>query len=558
MKPFAAFLKMQLNVNYSVSALKYRFTREKKKLWEPILIGAVIILSLLPMLAIYTGLMLTIFTAGSMVNQPEMVLAFSFMFAQIVILVFGLFYIMGTFYFSKDLESFVPLPLRPYEVVGGKFAVIMVNEYLTSMPILLPPIIIFGVGTSQGLIYWLESLVMMLVIPVLPLTAAALVIMVLMRVINLRRYKDFLAIVGGIIALFLGIGFSMFMQKIPEDVSQIQQYFTSQSGLVEMIGRRFPPVIWATKGLSEGGLEGLGYMLLFMAVCIILFISLLWLSNQIFYKALLAGQEVSRKKKNLTAVQRDKQYGKMANPVLAMMSREWKLLARTPIYVLNGLTGAFIGPIIFATMFFVRGSDPQISTLFNEIHNPDILPYVLLGGLGLMLFTAGMNLVASTSLSREGQTIWIAKMIPVTAKQQVNAKLIISFIISAVGVIVTGLIMLFFLKLPLLWVLGIIILGLLGSVPMVAVNLALDIFHPKLIWNSEQEAMKQNMNGGIGMLLSIIVIILLGAITTALLLMELPMLLVFFAIGVASVILGVLSLLLLYAVAERKYCELEA
>ena len=33
MKPFAAFVKMQLNVNYGISALKYRFTREKKKRW---------------------------------------------------------------------------------------------------------------------------------------------------------------------------------------------------------------------------------------------------------------------------------------------------------------------------------------------------------------------------------------------------------------------------------------------------------------------------------------------------------------------------------------------
>jgi len=31
MKPFTSLIRMQLNVNYSISALKYRFTREKKK-----------------------------------------------------------------------------------------------------------------------------------------------------------------------------------------------------------------------------------------------------------------------------------------------------------------------------------------------------------------------------------------------------------------------------------------------------------------------------------------------------------------------------------------------
>jgi len=139
---------MQLNVNYSISALKYRFTREKKKLWEPVLIGVAIMISFLPLLAMYTGLMMTVFAGGALIGQPEMVLVVAFVFAQFTILIFGIFYIMGTFYFSKDLETFVPMPLKPYEIIGGKFAVVMVNEYLTSLPILLPPVIIFGIGTA--------------------------------------------------------------------------------------------------------------------------------------------------------------------------------------------------------------------------------------------------------------------------------------------------------------------------------------------------------------------------------------------------------------------------
>ena len=78
---------MQLNVNYSISALKYRFTREKKKRWEPILIGMVIVVSLFPLLALYTALMLSVFSGGLMMGQPEMVLATAFVMAQLVILI---------------------------------------------------------------------------------------------------------------------------------------------------------------------------------------------------------------------------------------------------------------------------------------------------------------------------------------------------------------------------------------------------------------------------------------------------------------------------------------
>lgn len=558
MKPFAAFLKMQLNVNYGISALKYRFTREKKKLWEPVLIAVVIAVSLIPLLVLYTALMISLFAAGTMMGQPGMILTLSILLAQVTILIFGLFYILGTFYFSKDLESIVPLPLKPYEVIGGKFTVVMVNEYLTSMPILLPPIIIYGIGTAQGFLYWIKSLLLILAVPVLPLTVAALLMMLLMRVVNLRRYKDFLAIVGGIAILILSMGFSMFMQRMPNNADDIQNFITGQTGLADMMGERFPPLLWAARSLTEAGLEGIGYLLLFLLVCILLFVLLMILSNKVFYKALLAGQEVSRKKRILTDQQKQKQFGKMSGQVKAMMKREWMLLIRTPVYVMNSLVGVIIGPFIFLIMMIVQESEPEFAALFAEIARPEIAPYVLLGGLGLMIFTSGMNLVASTALSREGRTLWIVKMIPVTARQQVNAKLLISLLVSGIGIVTTALIMLFFIKLPLLWVLGATVVGFMASLPMSALSLMLDVFHPKLVWNSEQEAMKQNMNGGIGMLLSVAVMMILAAAAAVLLITGFSVTVALIGIAIVSAILGVLSMLALYAVAERKYRELEA
>lgn len=560
MKPFASFIKMQLNVNYGISALKYRFTREKKKLWEPILIAVVIVISLVPMLALYTLMMSGLFAAGLMMNQPEIILTIAFLFTQIVILFFGIFYVMGTFYFSQDLESLVPLPLKPYEVVGGKFAVIMVNEYLTALPILLPPLIIYGAGTGQGIFYWIKSLLLITAVPIIPLAAASLLIMILMRFINFRRYKDLFAVIGGLAAMFLGVGISMFSQNLSgvEEPDFFNNLILSKSGLIEMIGSKFPPSIWATKSLSENGLAGLWNLILFFAVCIILFLLLLWLSNKVFYKALLAGQEVTRRKRVMTGEQINMKYGKEKSPISAIMAREWRILFRTPIYALNGLAGSLVGPIIVLSMFFAQGSDKDATQIFEMINSAETAPYIVLAGLGLMLFTAGMNLVASTTLSREGKTFWITKLVPVSAKQQVTAKFLMSYIVSAFGVIVTGVIMLAFLKVSPVWVLGSILVGLLASVSMVALNMLLDIFHPKLIWNSEQEAMKQNMNGGIGMLLSLIILIILGAVVFVMMMVKLPMWLVFIAIGTVSVILGVLSLLALFAVADRKYQELEA
>lgn len=557
MKPFTAFVKMQLNINYGISALKYRFTREKKKRWEPILVGAAIILSFAPLIGLYTAFMTAVFAAGLMIGQPEMTLTMSFLSAQFMILLFGILYILGAFYFSKDIETFVPLPLKPYEVIGGKFAVVMVNEYLTSVPLLLPAIIVYGAGTSQGLAYWLKSVVLILFSPVIPLAAAAVIVVALMRLVNLRKHKDLLVVIGGLAAIFAGLGLNLFIQNVARKSADIQKYFAGQADMINLIGSRFPPAIWATKGLSESGLAGLGHMMLFIAVSLALLFLLFRLSDLMFYKALLAGQEVSRKRKTLSSDQLEKRYGNAADPVIALAKREWRILVRTPVYLLNGLVGSIVGPIFLVVIYAVR-SEPEMAEFFNMSGNPDVAPYFLLGSLGLMLFTAGMNIVASTSLSREGQTFWITKMIPVPARQQVNAKLAVGFIVSAIGVTVTGIITVLFFKLPVLWVIGAAITGFAGSVPMIALNLLIDVFHPKLVWSNETEAMKQNMNGGLGMLVSFLVLAVQGAVAAVLMVLGIKVLVVFVAINIVSIILGILSLLALYAVADRKYRELEA
>jgi len=558
MKPFLSFIKMQLNVNYGISALKYRFTREKKKLWEPILIGAGILVSVVPLLAMYTGLMLMVFAGGSMIGQPEMVLAISFVFAQLIILIFGIFYIMGTFYFSKDLEMLVPLPLRPYEVIAGKFAVVMVNEYLTSLPLLLPPIIIYGIGTSQGVLYWLKSLILMAVVPVMPLAIASLFVIVLMRIVNIGRYKDFLAIVGGIVLVFVSMFVSMFMQRMPENPDDIQKYFAGQAGLTDMIGSRFPPGIWAVKGLYAAGLAGFGYFLLYIAVSAALLMLMLWISNHVFYKALLSGQEVRRKRKTLTGSHMEKQVSKSTGPVLALFKREWKLVLRTPLYVLNGLVGSIMGPIFLIIMIMVQDQDPEVAELFSKLAEPEIIPYAVLASIGIMFLTADMNLIVSTAVSREGRTIWIAKMIPVSGKQQAAAKFLCGYTVSIFGVLVTSVIVYIFFKLPLLWTIAAAIVGLAGAVPMTALSLLVDVFHPKLVWNNEQEAMKQNMNGFLGMLLSILVTVIIGVLAVTALMNGIPLPGVLAAVFAASVILGAASLFALFALAERKYREMEA
>jgi len=556
MRTFLTLVKTGLNVNFGISALKYQFTVEKRKRWEPILIGVSILIGLGTLLSLYILLLNSIYAVGAQINQPEIVLTISIIFAQFIVMFFGIFYIMGTLYFSKDINILLPLPLKPYEVLGSKFIVVIINEYLTILPMLLPAAIIYGVGTNQGLVYWLKSLIVILVAPIIPLNISALFIIILMRFINFRKSRDVLAVIGGLLGIFLGLGLNLFFQRIPQGNEEefIRNIITKQYGMITYIGRKFPPSIWADIGLSGEGIQAIGYLFLFVAVSLLMFILLLWLGNYIFYKSLLAGQEVLRKRKIISRDEMLRKYERISSPAVSLFYREWKLLLRTPVYVLNCLAGTIIGPFMVILIMFTKDSgDTGLSTIIN---NPDYSFYIQLIGLAFMLYVSGINVAASTAISREGSTFWISKIIPVPAKHQVLAKFLNGFSIACLGVIMTAIVLAVFIM-PVSSVVLITLLGFTGSVPLTAFSLMIDMAKPKLIWNNPQEAVKQNMNGLLGMLVSLLI---LGVLTAAVIMM-IKLGIYWWAIYIILALimsgLGVLSMIIMLNSSEKRYGLIE-
>jgi len=558
MRKFLSLLKISLNLNFGISALKYRFTKEKKRIWEPIAIGISILFGVGTLVGLYSFFLFALFLAGSSLGQPEMILTVAIVSAQIMVLIFGILYLMSSFYFSSDMSILIPLPLKPFHVLGSKFAVIMVNEYLVLFPMLLPALLIYGIGTGQNLFYWIKSILVLLFTPAIPLAIGALFIVILMRFINVRKSKDLLAVIGSFIGILFGVGVNFFMQQIPEGSEKefFQNILTQNSGLIEQIGNKFPPGIWGTYSLSLPGWRGLGYLGLFIGVSALLLAALLWIGNHFFYRSITAGQEVSRKQKAVSKDEMERQTERVRYPIFALFFREWKLFIRTPIYAMNGLAGMIMLPFLMLMPFFTKNK--EVIQLFVIMENPEYHLHVSLGCLAFMLFVSSMNIVACTSVSREGDTFWYSKMIPVSPFTQVLAKLLHSLSLSAIGLTITAVIFVALFKLSILLVLVIWLLGLLGSVLINIVNLSIDVLRPKLDWTNPQEAVKSNINGFFGILVTLLVIAVLGLVSVPLVMAKLPSWLVFLLLGMVIIVLIIPFMYGLYVIAERQYRSLES
>ena len=254
MKMLLRLIRTDLRVALGISVMKYRFTKERNKLWEPILtlLGAVIgIGSMLVLFSIFAISSFYIFKKSG--QSVEAILAVSFLASQFFLLFFGVFHILSSFYFSKDMDFLISLPVKPYQIMGSKFITIIVNEYIMSIPMVLPAVVVYGIGMGEGIIYWLKALISILLVPVIPLAISSLIVIVLMRFVNIKKTKDVIVVVASFLSLAIGMGVNFYVQRMINggmdeylDMSQIQNW------VIESVGSRFPQSLDYLRSLETG------------------------------------------------------------------------------------------------------------------------------------------------------------------------------------------------------------------------------------------------------------------------------------------------------------------
>ena len=131
----------------------------------------------------------------------------------------------------------------------------------------------YGMLSGGGLGYIISAIVSFLVLPLISLVIAGVLTVLLMRFVNLSRYKDQLTWIGGIGLLVLVFGFTFWLQNsvgTDDPLVLMEQLMTRADGLVKEVGNIFPPSVWAAQAMAytpkaEGWLNLL-YMLLAGAV----------------------------------------------------------------------------------------------------------------------------------------------------------------------------------------------------------------------------------------------------------------------------------------------------
>lgn len=499
-----------LNVHYGWSAAKFRYFRQRKRLWEPILLILVFIPLGIGLIKFLSELTEAFFLAGLGLGQPHLALVYGAVAVSVLTFFFGFFSVLSAFYFSNDLETLVPLPLKAWEILLAKLAVVLTGQYLINALILLPIWLKYAALAQVKPGFWLTAVPVFLFLPLIPLLAASAICLLLMRAVNLSRHKDKLTFVGGVLVVGLSFGFQFWLQNNIGDgdlEAFLNQVLTQTDGLVRLVGRIFPSSVWAAQAMAyipQGkGWLNLAYLCLSGLIGLVF---LYWLGKGIFFRGLLQGLEGSkgRGKKDAALIRGIKAKA----PLVSLVQTELRLFLRDPNYALNGLIGYILIPVLSGLSLLTQELPGDPFQFLAQYEYPASLAMGFIA-----LFVTGMpalSMIPATTFSREGKYLWIMRSLPIPLEQVVLSRVLAAQIINSLGCLVAIVPIAFFLRLSWQPVFFGGLLGLLLGTAWIGLLVFWDLRRPMLDWVSPIKAIKSNLNAVVALAATSIFVFALG------------------------------------------------
>lgn len=509
MNKFLRLFKFKLYNRIGLGGIKSAFASPGLRIKATaIFLSVLIILCIFVFLLIFTMSMM--YKSFVQSGDKDLYLNFIFIFAQLI----GFFTLIissfNSMFNSKEHNILSSLPVKREHIFMTSYVELYVSFLVSMLMIVLPGLGVYQYYEGFSLTFTLRALPGYILFPALPATVVTFVMFAVMIVAGRFKHTELISTLSGvalivacfILYLSLSTGGSSYTQD------DLAQSLIGNSDLIEILSKCMINV-FAFKMLLGSVYEFLiGAIILIVIFATTCFIT--YFAGGCLYEKVMrllsssaGGRWTKTDRYRKSSVQR------------ALIRKEFKLLLRSPAYVMNCIINVILGPLmmlIFGIQSYNKeaavGEDifSRITVLLKNNMNAD---YVICGLItALTIAVTAFGMVASTCVSREGSNFTVMQTIPVSYKDQIKAKLTSALIINLVCVITTmgvGGVLFGINFLPVL--LGIIIC-IIASLPFNYIGAFIDVMRPKIYWDKESQAVKQNANGMISLLLCIVLTIL--------------------------------------------------
>ena len=437
------------------------------------------------------------------INQPTLLIYLVFTIVPVVTLYFSILSTPNIFYFSKDIINYLSLPFKSIEIIGAKFITAYVYSLLSTLFFIAPILVIYFVKVGPSILFILYTLLGVLLTPIVPLSLALVIVVILMRLMPFLKNKDlFMYLTFGLvfIPVFI-ISFAGGMTSTNEVAIQefIQSLANMDNNAFRNISLFFPTSRMLASGIiDQNAITLVLNTIMTLAIAVIALV----LIQSFYFEGVVSVSEVSSKKKKLNLNQQDREIKKQPL-VLSFLKQDLKTIIRTPAFVLNYFSPLAIFPIIILIPMFLEGGlatlgelTSEISlgyhTLYTLLSTSEKILYPLILGFVIALFFGNMEASSNTAISREANNLKSYITYPILLSDIVKSKALLSMIMGSIVPILMLIFTTIILKPNLMTILLFVMGAISGLILIVFAGLYVDVRSPSLNWETEQQAVKGN------------------------------------------------------------------
>ena len=468
-------------------------------------------------------------------NFSELILSFIIPAGGITSLIFAVFSMANLFYYNKEAETLLSYPIKSGELFIARFLSSLTSQYLVLFMFIFPIIFGVGIGINANPLYYVYAGSICFLMPLLPSAIVAVILMILSKVINLGKRKTLFMYITIALVMIFSLGYGIGMGYLLEmDIADLASLFSGQAtSVISMTKYVFPLFNSATYSLlyCEEVIGGasfgtfIGFNILALVV--------LYILGEVFYvKGLMKDGGSKKEKKSIEEIYKSDKGGVM----LSLMKKEWKTVVRTPVFMLNIVVMNIIFPILFLVTLVISPSESNFKGI--DFNNAGV--YLISFAIILFMCSFCGATGGTSAISREGKAAKYMKVFPVSLKKQIDAKVMISFLIDIFVAVIAEIGVIFVFEMPLIYL-------LLINIPLIPFILTINYFYvlmdlkrPKINWDDESEAIKQNMTVFVGMLLSMIIPVIVAIPGVLIYSMNLNVYLVFLVFAITSLLCYIL------------------
>jgi len=399
--------------------------------------------------------------------------------ATVMILIIMLFRAGSILFSYSTYERLITLPFKHFNIIFSRFIHIYIESFVIGLGMILPGMIAYAILTPMPALGWLFIVLSILLVPIIPLTIAALIDFLALSVTAKSKKRNIASIIVSIVATLALCVFIFLMSGNPDNLMNVAM----KAG--DIIGIIYPPAHWYAVSLTGDFLLFLVYVLVSAVIGFLLVL--------LFSKTFQKISATTRERCATPAFVMTEQFQKPLKKTL--FSLEKKRFVAIREYILQSIIGyviLVIGTIaLLILVIIINPSSTQNNDLVKILEKfAFILPLFI-------VFFSCMVTTTSSAISIEGKQWWILKSLPIPMKTIARAKARLNLTLAIPCCIFTSIIgCIIFL---LFGVYDITTLIMIFIFPLAAVwfctyfFLFLNMKNPSLDWDNVADAVKSGM-----------------------------------------------------------------